>query len=237
MKHFELYHKPSFSAKQYLVPLLLQYVVLLCCIRLHRLIVYRGPLLSDPVMVGDEMSSPTAGRLAFCFLSFLAAVVLSVIASRKAKRGDCYLPFLLGTFAGTFLWQSLGEDAWSFTVDGVNFLQFESVNVFPLVPVVLLLLLYAERNNSLDWGIWCVVFSFLTNWWGHYVMLGTYPFVSAFFEESTWNHGIAFVSGGLLLLAGLYLGLCAAKDCKGRIFAAIVTYAATGILAFGMIEG
>lgn len=237
MNHFELYHKPRFSAKEYLVPLLLEYVVLLSCIRLHRLFIYRGPLLSDPVMVGDELSAPTAGRLAFCILSFVAAVVLAVLASRKAKAGDSYVPFLFGSFAGTFLWQSLGEDAWNFAVDGVHFIQFESVSVFPLVPVVILVLLYAARNDSLDWGIWCTVFSFLTNWWGHYVMLGTYPFVSALFEASAWNRGISFVTSGLLLLTGIYLSLCAAKDCKGRIFAAIVTYAATGILAFGLMEG
>ena len=32
-------------------------------------------------------------------------------------------------------------------------------------------------------------------------------------------------------------GLCPAKDCKGRIFSALVTYAATGILAFSLMEG
>ena len=237
MKHFELYHKPRFSAKEFLIPLVLEYVVLLTCIRLHRLFIYRGALLGDPVMVGDEMSSPTVGRLAFCILSFLAAVILSALASRKAKAGDAFVPFLYGSFAGTFLWQSLGEDAWNFAVDGVHFIQFESVSVFPLVPVVVLFLIYAVRNDSLDWGIWCTLFSFLTNWWGHYVMLGTYPFVSAFFEESAWNRGISSVSGILLLLLGLYLCLCSAKDSKGRIFSAIVTYAATGILAFGMMEG
>lgn len=237
MKHFELYHKPRFSAREYLLPLILEYVVLLSCIRLHRIFIYRGALLGEQVMVGDEMASPTTGRLAFCILSFVAAVVLSVLASRKAKAGDVYVPFLFGSFAGTFFWQSLGEDAWNFAVDGVHFMQFESVSVFPLVPVTILFLIYAVRNEILDWGIWCVLFSFLTNWWGHYVMLGTYPFVSAFFEEAAWNRGIATVSGILLLLAGVYLSLCSAKDCKGRVFSAILTYAATGILAFGMMEG
>lgn len=237
MKHFELYHKPRFSAKEYLLPLILEYVVLLSCIRLHRLFIYRGALLNEPVLVGDEMTSPTVGRLVFCLLSFLAAVVLSVLASRKAKAGDVYVPFLFGSFAGTFLWQSLGEDAWNFSVDGVHFIQFESISVFPLVQVVILLLIYAARNDVLDWGIWCTVFSFLTNWWGHYVMLGFYPFVSAFFEEAAWNRGISSVVGILLLAVSLYLCLCSAKDCKGRIFSAMVTYAATGILAFGLMEG
>ena len=33
------------------------------------------------------------------------------------------------------------------------------------------------------------LFGFLCNWLGHYVMLGTYPFVAAYFEESAWNQG------------------------------------------------
>lgn len=237
MKHFELYHKPQFSVREYLIPLVLEYVVLLSCISFHRIFIHMGGLVSEPVMVGDEMTDPTAGRLVFCIIAFVVAAVLGVISSREAKKGNVYIPFLYGSFAGTFLWQSLGEDAWNFAVDGVNFAQLESVSVFPLVPAAILFLVYAAKNDILDWGIWCAVFSFLTNWWGHYVMLGTYPFVSAFFEEAAWNHGVSAVVGVVLLVAGLYLGLCSAKDCKGKIFSAIMTFAATGVLAFGMIEG
>ena len=68
-------------------------------------------------------------------------------------------------------------------------------------------------------------------------MLGTYPFATAYFEEAVWNRGIAYVSGGILALAGIYLGVCSAKDRKGRLFASIVTYIATGIIAFGIMEG
>lgn len=235
MKHFELYHKPEFSARQYLIPLVLEYVVLLSCISFHRIFIHLGPMLGESVLVGDELSSPTAGRLAFCILAFLAAIVLSVLASRKARADNVYVPFLFGSFAGTFLWQSLGEDAWNFAVGGVNFVQLESVSVLPLVLAVIPLLIYAARNESLDWGIWCVLFSFLTNWWGHYITLGTYPLVSASFEETVWMHLVSAVVGVLLLLAGLYLGLCSAKDIKGRIFGAAVTYVATGVLAFGLM--
>lgn len=236
MKHFELYHKPHFSAKEYLLPFLLQYVVLLVCIRLHRLFIYRGPLVGEAVMVGDEMSSPTAGRLAFCILSFILGTVLTILASRKSKQGSDYLPYLLGSFAGTFFWQSIGEDAWNFAIGGVNFIQFESVSVFPIFLVTVLFLVYAVRNEVLDWGIWCTLFAFLANWWGHYVMLGTYPFVTAYFEEAVWNRGISSVTGILLLLAGIYLGVFSAKDRKGRLFAAMVTYIATGVIAFGLME-
>lgn len=237
MNHFETYHKPQFSVKEYLLPFLAQYLILMVCIMLHRLFIGHGPLLGPEVLVGDEMSSPTAGRLVFCILAFVLAVVLTGIASKKAKAGAEYIPFFLGLFAGTFLWQSIGEDLWNFSVNGVNFVQLGSVSVFPIFVITVLFVIYAVRNETLDWGVWCALFGFLCNWLGHYVMLGTYPFVAAYFEESAWNQGIAYVSGAVLAVFGIYLGVCSAKDRKGRLFASIVTYIATGVIAFGMMEG
>ena len=63
MNHFEKYHKPQFSAKEYFLPFLSQYLILTVCILLHRLFINRGELIGLAVMVGDEMSSPTAGVL------------------------------------------------------------------------------------------------------------------------------------------------------------------------------
>ena len=50
----------------------------------------------------------------------------------------------------------------------------------------------------------------------------TYLIVAAYFEEAVWNRGIAYISGAVLEVIGIYLGVCAAKDRKGRLFAAIV---------------
>ena len=237
MERFEKYHKAEISLKEYLLPFLAQYLILVICIRIHRLFVDKGPMISKPVMVGDEMSSPTTGRLAFCVIAFLVAIVLSIIASKKAKDRKEYLPFFCGLFAGTFFWQAVGEDLWNFSVNGVNFIQFESVSVLPIFLFTVLFLIYAVKNDVLDWGVWCSLLGFLCNWWGHYIMLGTYPFVALYFKEATWNKGIAYISGGILSLLGIYLGVFSAKDRKGRLFAAIVTYIATGVIAFGIMEG
>lgn len=237
MKHFEAYHKPKFSLKEYFLPFLAQYGILMVCIMLHRLFINQGALLGEPVMVGDEMSAPTAGRLVFCILSFVLSVILTIIASKQAKHGKDFAPFFLGLFAGTFMWQSLGEDLWNFSVNGVNFMPFESVSALPVLIIAILFIIYAIRNNSLDWGVWCALLGFMCNWLGHYVMLGTYPFVAGFFEETVWNRGIAYISGCILLLLGIYLGIFSAKTRKGRLLAAILTYIATGIIAFGIMEG
>ena len=237
MKHFTIYHKPQFSLKEYFLPFLSQYAILLICIRLHRVFVSKGAFVCAETLVGDEMSSPTVGRLVFCILAFVGAVLLTMAASDAAKKEKEYKPFFLGLFAGTFMWQSIGEDLWNFSVNGINFMQFESVSVLPVFVITMLFVVYAVKNEVLDWGVWCALLGFLCNWLGHYVMLGTYPFVAAYFEESVWNRGIAYVSGGILALTGIYLGVCSAKDRKGRLFASIVTYIATGIIAFGIMEG
>lgn len=39
MNHFETYHKPQFSVKEYLLPFLAQYLILMVCIMLHRLFI------------------------------------------------------------------------------------------------------------------------------------------------------------------------------------------------------
>ena len=237
MKHFEKYHKPQFSVKEYLFPLLAQYVILLVCINLHRLFVSKGAYVCAKAMVGDEMSSPTAGRLIFCCLTFAGAVLLTISASRIAKKGQEYLPFFLGLLAGTFLWQSIGEDLWNFSVNGMNFVQFENISTLPVFILTILFMIYAAKNHALDWGVWCSLLGFMCNWLGHYVMTATYPFVAAHFEESAWNRGIACVCGSALILLGIYLGVFSAKDRKGRLLASIVTYIATGIIAFGIIDG
>ena len=234
--HFTIYHKPEFSAKDYLLPFFAQYLILLVCMMLHRLVVGKGGFLCPAVMVGDEMSSPTIGRLFYCLAAFLAAVLLSALASHESKSGKEYAPFFLGLTAGTFFWQSLGEDIWHFSINGVNFIQFESISVLPIFVLTCLFVGYAIHNSVLNWGLWCSLLGFLCNWWGHYVMLGTYPFVAAYFEESVWNKGVAQILGGILLIIGIYLGLFSAKDRKGRLLASILTYISTGIIIFGTME-
>ena len=170
-------------------------------------------------------------------MAFAGAVLLTVIASQTAKKGREYIPFFLGLISGTLLWQSIGEDLWNFSVNGVNFVQFESVSMFPVFVITILFVIYAVKNQALDWGVWCTLLGFLCNWLGHYVMLGTYPFVAEYFEESVWNKGIAYGSGSILILLGIYLGVFSARDRKGRLIASIITYIATGIIVFGIMGG
>lgn len=221
--------------KEYLLPFLGQFAVLVVCIGLHRLFVGRGGPLGVPELVGDEMSSPTVGRLIYAILSCVLFLILTILASKQAKTGKEIQPFWLGMFAGTFLWQSIGEDLWHFTLDGVHFVQLESIAVLPFVILFLLLLIYTLRNQALDWGILCTMLSFACNWLGHYVMLGSYPFVSAFVDEKTWYALSGCVVGALALLVGIYCGVKKADSRRQRLLAAVLTYIAVGVIAFGLI--
>ena len=221
--------------KEYVLPFLGQYVVLIICMVLHRLFVGQGSLIAEAELVGDEMSSPTVGRLIYAILSFTMFVVLTILSSGQAKKGKEILPFWLGMFAGTFLWQSIGEDLWHFTLDGVHFVQLESITVFPFAILFILFLVYVLRNHSLDWGVLCVVLSFACNWMGHYVMLGTYPFVSEFVEPAVWYRSVGCCVGVATLLIGLYCGIKKADTRKKRLLSAILSYIAVAVIVFGII--
>lgn len=88
MNHFEKYHNPQFSVKEYFLPFLAQYVILLACIKFHRLFIGKGAYIEAEAMVGDEMSSPTTGRLAYCLMAFAVVLLLTVTASKMAKKGS-----------------------------------------------------------------------------------------------------------------------------------------------------
>ena len=52
MNHFEKYHSPQFSVKEYFLPFLSQYLILIICILLHRVFIGKGELICPVVMEG-----------------------------------------------------------------------------------------------------------------------------------------------------------------------------------------
>jgi len=221
--------------KYYVLPFLIQFGVLGVCIPLHRIFIRIGPSLGIPEMIGMELTDPTAGRLAYAVLSAVAFVVLTLLASKKAVNGGVYAPFVLGMFAGTFLWQSIGEDLWHFSVAGVHFVSPESIAVLPLVILFCLAMVYFRKRGALDWGVWCAVLAFAVNWLGHYVLLGIYPLVGGMFEINAWCRGVGIALGCTLLAVSLLLGPRKEKAPKERMLLAILGYYAVAVLAFGMV--
>lgn len=239
MNHFALYHKPEKVWTEFLLPFFSQFVLVALAILPHRLLIGRGAFVLPQTEYLGETTSPTVGRLVFAVCAMLGCFVLSYVAHRFARKDKELPAFLVGIFAGTLLWQSLGEDLWHFGIyEGgtlVNFLKLESIQVLPIVLPFLLLVLYGMLHHSFDFGILCVISSFLCNWMGHYSSHATYPIVASAMDVSKWYKisGIGF--GGVLFLLGLYLGLAASVDKKGRLFSSIICYVGVAIFVFGMI--
>ena len=203
---------------------------------LHRSTVSLGRMLQKPELLYGELTKPTLGRLVFAITAALLSLLFTALASQQAKRGKNYAPFILGTFAGTFLWQSIGEDLWHFSLGGVHFVQLESISVLPLVLTFVIALLYCAKQNTLDWGVWCAVLSFAVNWLGHYVLEGIFPLFSGLCTEGQWCRWTGLLLGSVLLLTGLVLGIKKSKMPRQWMLSAILCYYATALLVFGLIE-
>jgi len=231
--------KSSFKQirKDYLLPLLFQYVILAALIALFMVCVKRGPLLEEAELVGDETSSPTVGRLAYGVLSLLASLGFTVVASKAAKTEHDVRAFWFGFPAGILLWQAIGEISWHFSVGGIHFVPLENVTSFPLAILFVLLLIYGKRHHSFDWGVWIMLLSFACNWFGHYITLGIYPFVEPYFTSRQWNVSISVAAGALFFLYSVLFLLFRARTTRGRMLASLMSYIAIAVIYFGFAEG
>ena len=56
---------------EYFLPLVSEFLILILCIIPFRVLKGVGPLIEEPSLVGEELTKPTAGRLAFGFLAIV----------------------------------------------------------------------------------------------------------------------------------------------------------------------
>lgn len=222
---------------EYFLPLVSEFFILILCIIPFRFLKSVGPLLEDPAMVGEQLTKPTVGRLAFGILAIVLWFVFSLAASNAANRNKHYASSFFGFAAGILLWQFIGEISWHYSVGGVHFVPFESVTTFPIACLFILLLIYGKKHHSFDWGVWCMLLSFAFNWMGHYVMEGTYPFVASLIDQHTWYVCASVVSGVCGFVFSIIYLLFRVKTRRGRILASMLTYISIGVLAFGLMEG
>ena len=242
MKLFNDYSKhirstPKEICREYFLPLLAEFGILILCIIPFSLFRGLGPLIQQPSAVGGDLTSPTAGRLAYGLIALALWFVFSLAASKAAKKDKHYSSSLLGFAAGILLWQFIGEISWHYSIGGVHFVPFESVTTFPVACLYILLLIYGKKYHSFGWGIWIMLLSFAFNWMGHYVMEGTYPFVASFADQHTWYVCASLVSGICGFVYSVIFLLFRVKTRRGRILASMLTYISIGVIAFGLIEG
>lgn len=222
---------------EYLVPLLAEFLILAVCISFFYLFYDLGPMIEEPSLVGEALTKPTLGRLAFGIAALLLWFIFTLVASKSAKKERHYTSSFLGFAAGILLWQFVGEISWHYSVGGVHFVPLESVTTLPLAILFVLLLIYGKKHHSFDWGVWCMLLSFAFNWMGHYVMEGTYPFVESMVDQHTWYVCTALVFGLCGLILSIIFLLFRARTVRGRLLASMLTYISIAVIAFGVIEG
>lgn len=245
MKHFAWSNKPVATTRAILregvIPILGILGITVGLVGIFYLCLTLGAGMEPviPIHVDDgETVDPNPMRMAFMLTGFIIAFVLAYFADRKGKDGKVLSSFFTGYAGGTLLWQSVGECAWHFSIEGEDYLMcfphIEGASAIFMVVMTTILLVYCFRRQAFSWGVWVFVLSFVGNWFGHFILIGTYPLVHTMLEEDVWFKGAGAVLGILTCLGAILLGVHAARDTKARLCCALMLYFGIGIIVTGV---
>lgn len=196
------------------------------------------PSVIPPHMDDGEEVNPSPMRLAYMLLGFVGSFPMAWWATRVAGKGKTLKALLVGYAGGTLLWQAMGESAWHFSIVQEDFLtcfpHIEGSSALFLVILCAVLLAYCYRRHAFSWGVWAFVLSFVGNWWGHFVLIGTYPLVSGLMEEGVWFRAFGAGMGALVMLLSLFLWRYMARTEKARLCCILMLYFGIGIIVTGV---
>jgi len=204
-------------------------------------------LIQDVTEVAGEEANPTIGRLTYCIFSFVLAIALVITAHKLYKRNSksLILPWTLGVTGGTMLWQSIGESIWHFGLTIVcdegekvytNFPRIESMQGLPLI--ILVLILYFTMRSRLGFGVMSFLSSFIGNWFGHIVMIGTFPIAMLLGytgDMSSWYKLTGIIGTIVFGSTGLLLMFTNTKK-ETKYLASTCLFIAAGCLVYGVIK-
>ena len=231
---------PKWLWKEYLLPFLILLVITGAGIALFMVVIGWGEPVAPVNQVMGLTTKPTLGRLVYIVAALIGFVVCFLIAGRCARRNKLYPAFYIGFTAGLLLWQAIGEGAWHFgyTEDGtyINFFRLEASDSFFLVVVFAFFTAYLIRYSAPDFGALCAILSFVCDWFGHFLMEGTYPLVSGFMTDSTWYSVVGFTVGIALSTTAVILPIRRYKDLKGHLLCSMMLYIGISVMAFGLME-
>lgn len=245
MKHFAWSGKPAASSrviiKEGILPIGGILGITAVLVGLFALCMYLGSGMEPviPIHMDDgETVDPNPMRMVFMLAGFVMSFVLAFFADRKGKMGQILPSFFVGYAGGTLLWQSVGECAWHFSIEGDDYLMcfphIEGASAIFMVIITTILLVYCYKRQAFSWGIWVFVLSFVGNWFGHFVLIGTYPLVHSLMEEELWFKAAGAILGVLTCLGALLLNIYAAKDTKARLCCCLMLYFGIGIIITGV---
>ncbi|MBO4489702.1 MAG: hypothetical protein J5741_08640 [Bacteroidales bacterium] len=188
----------------------------------------------DPHYDDGELVDPNPMRFVFMLTAFVAAFVFAAFADRSGMMKA----FWLGYTGGTLLWQSTGECAWHFSIPTEEYIMcfphIEGASAVIMVIVCTVLLVYCLRRRAFSWGVWIFVLSFIGNWFGHFIQIGSYPLVHRIMEETSWFVITGWTFGLASITVALVLNFFAARTTKARLCCALLAYFGLGILVTGV---
>ena len=229
------------GVKEGVIPLLVfvvSVIILVVMFRMTRRI--SEELIQPSVNVAGEETNPTIGRLLWLVISGAGGITLALISSCMAgKKKHKNLVYLLGSLAGTLMWQALGECSWNygFWVEGqfTNFPRMECAQGwFIFIPFTIFFFLEIKRN-TVDFGLQVSFLALWANWYGHIMMIGTYPFAGVGMTEEVWYQIMAVVAGVPLLIFSIWLMFSEKTNWRYKHLSALLFYAAFGTILFGLI--
>ena len=250
MEHFNFTEKNSrfnvkAGLKEGIIPALIQFVILAFVIIEFSVFIGSGnglPNVIPSVLNGGEPTNPNIVRLVYMIAAFLVSLICAAVSSHLCTdKKNTVKSFWMSIAGGTLLWQSVGECSWHFGLkcenDYLNFAHIENSSSLFLLILFILLLGYCARRKAFNWGIGIFLFTFLINWGGHFIQIGTYPLASEWFSEDAWFRYIGLSAGIPGILFSLYCIFRAAKDNKGRLFSSILLYTSACMIFTGVNGG
>ena len=196
-----------------------------------------GFVIPPHVDDGEEVD-PNPLRLGFMIVGFAISMLLAYLADKKGQEGKIYPAFWLGYTGGTLIWQSVGEASWHFSLPCGDFLicfaHLESGASLWLVLMTAILLAYCYRRRAFGWGAWVFILTFVGNWFGHFIQIGTYPLVSQLMEEGEWYMIVGAAIGLTTVAAALWLNFRKANSIKQRLLCCLMLYFGIGIIVTGV---
>ena len=245
MNHFGHTHKPVAKAsvilRETLLPIPVVMLITAALVAIFFLCLNVGQDMTpviEPHHDDGELVDPNPMRLLFMGVAFVASFLFAFAADRTGRSGKLMVPFFLGYAGGTMLWQSMGECAWHFSIPNEDYIMcfphIEGASAIFMVIVVTILLAYCYRRHAFSWAVWIFVLSFVGNWFGHFVQIGTYPLVSGVMEEGRWFAIVGAVVGVLSSLAALWMSAHVALTRKARLCCCLMFYFGIGIIITGV---
>ncbi|MCR4664577.1 MAG: hypothetical protein K5660_04335 [Paludibacteraceae bacterium] len=241
--HFHWTRQPRCTRWQWwsdvAVPLIYIILITIGLVGIFALCLYLGrdmrPVIQPHYDDGEKVD-PNPMRLVFMVIAFVVAFVCAYLSDKK--KSELLPSFLLAYAGGTLLWQSTGECAWHFSIPTEDYIMcfphIEGASSVIMVVIVSILLAYCYRRHAFSWSVWIFVLSFIGNWFGHFVQIGSYPIVASTLEEGQWYIWTGSVIGGLSAVMSVMMSIYCASTKKARLCCALMLYFALGIVLTGV---